>query len=128
MKKTLLGLVCLSLLSGCAHQKKSAVKTPLNTGVTSSVSVVTVPLDNQCVKDFAVLKGLSPAAFTTYRGQFDDINRVYALYQRDAANLGKDPKELLSMELSSKLNQVCSRVKYAVYTEVQKKLFTVSEL
>lgn len=126
MKKWILGMVCLSVLSGCTQQGKKPIKTALSQPATSAVA--TVPMDNQCVKDFAVLKGLNASAFSTYRGQFDDINRVYALYQRDAANLGKDPKELLSMELSSKLNQVCSRVKYSVYTEVQKKLFPVSEL
>ena len=126
MNKLILGAVCLSLLSGCVQQGKKQIKSALNQP--AGGSVVSVPMDNQCVKDFAVLKGLNSSAFSAYRGQFDEINRVYAMYQRDAANLGKDPKELLSMELGAKLNQVCSRVKYSVYTEVQKKLNPVSEL
>lgn len=125
MKKTLSVAACLLVLSGCVQQGKTprSALTPA-----AGTAVATVPLDNQCVKDFAVLKGLNPTAFSQFRTQFDDINRVYALYQKDAVNLGKDPKELLSMELGAKLNQVCSRVKYAVYTEVQKKLNPVSEL
>lgn len=125
MKKTLSVAACLLVLSGCVQQGKTprSALTPA-----AGTTVATVPLDNQCVKDFAVLKGLNPTAFSQFRTQFDDINRVYALYQKDAVNLGKDPKELLSMELGAKLNQVCSRVKYAVYTEVQKKLNPVSEL
>ncbi|EHQ1051818.1 hypothetical protein KQL11_005050 [Salmonella enterica] len=126
MNKLFIAAACLSLLSGCALQGNKQVKSALNQP--AGGSVVSVPMDNQCVKDFTVLKGLNSSAFSAYRGQFDEINRVYAMYQRDAASLGKDPKELLSMELGAKLNQVCSRVKYSVYTEVQKKLSPVSEL
>ncbi|EEF4509528.1 hypothetical protein FWL67_21645 [Salmonella enterica] len=126
MKKIILGAACLLVLSGCAHQGKTPPRSALTP--VSGTQVANVPLDNQCVKDFAVLKKMNPSSFSLFRGQFDDINRVYAIYQRDAVNLGKDPKELLSMELGAKLNQVCSRVKYAVYTEVQKKLSPVSEL
>lgn len=54
--------------------------------------------DNLCVTDFAVLREFNLAEFSVYREHFDEINRIYALYQRDITNLGKDPKELLSME------------------------------
>lgn len=124
MKQHLAGIICLLLLSGCTRQ-----------GVFTGPDVLTLPVsgsvlspDNPCVTDFAALRELNPAAFSAYREQFDEINRVYALYQRDVTNLGKDPKELLSMELGAKLNQVCTRVKYSVYTAVQKNLSPVNGL
>lgn len=124
MKRRLAGIICLLLLSGCTRQ-----------AIFTGPDVLTLPVsgdalspDNPCVTDFAALRELNPAAFSAYRGQFDEINRVYALYQRDAANLGKDPKELLNMELGAKLNQICSRVKYSVYTAVQKNVSSVNGL
>ena len=124
MKQHMAGIICLLLLSGCTRQEVFTGPDVLILPVSGSV----LSPDNPCVTDFAALRELNPAAFSTYREQFDEINRVYAMYQRDAANLGKDPKELLSMALGAKFNQVCSRVKYSVYTEVQKNLSPVNGL
>ena len=56
------------------------------------------PLDNQCVKDFAVLKKMNASLFSFFCGQSesDYINRVYAIYQRYAVNLGIKPVQFAS--------------------------------
>lgn len=126
MKKCLLAVLAISLLSGCTSLHKAPARSMADKMQAGTPAGVTPDL--QCAKDFGVLKGLNGQSFAELRGQFDEINRVYAVYQREATKLGKDPKELLSMELGSKLNQVCARVKYNVYTEIQKKLTPVSDM
>lgn len=122
---TLLGL-SVSVLSGCSMQH--AAKTDPVVVSANSANGVNGAKDQLCVNDFAVLKSVNPASFAVYRKQFEDINNAYAFYQKDVAILGKDPKELLGMGLSTKLHLVCSRVKYAVYTEIQKKLEPIYDL
>ncbi|MFS6817164.1 hypothetical protein [Citrobacter meridianamericanus] len=124
MKQHLAGIICLLLLAGCTRQEVFTGPDVLILPVSGSV----LSPDNPCVTDFAALRDFNPATYSTYREQFDEINRVYAMYQQDVINLGKDPKELLSMELEAKLNQVCTRVKYSVYITVQKNLSPVNGL
>lgn len=119
MRKFFAGIGGVLLLSGCSPP--SLLNNPGVFPLPEEGSVSTVSLITPCMSDLSALKGLNRSAFFVYRGQFDEIERVYDIYQRDATNFGKDPKELLSMELVAKINQVCSAVKSSVYLEVQKK-------
>jgi len=123
MKKYLLILSVPVLLAGCGTSSvkpnRVAERAPISGAHTAN---------NRCVDDFAVLKEVNPAKFKTYQGQFNSINLNYEFYKNNAARMDKDQKELMTMELNSKLHLVCARVKNADYSEIQKKINLVSAL
>lgn len=113
-----------ALTFGCAKGPATAS----NQSQSATTESADAPIDQRCADDFAVLLSYNPVAFKSYRVQFDKVSKVYAFYKAEANRLGRDPKELLAMELESKLNQICSRVKYSVYVETQMRLSPVSSL
>lgn len=117
----------LLMLTGCAKSPSLIAKDKTVNGKKQETQL-NAPIDERCYKDFQVLRELNSVAYRAYYQQLDDIYKVYVLYKAEQQRMGKDPKELMSMELESKMNQVCSRVKYSVYVEVQKKLNKVIQL
>lgn len=99
---------------------------PVNT--TPDTSLSRTVTTSQCAKDFAVLKKLNTDLFLVYQGQFDEINKSYRFYETNTGLLSKDPKELINVELNSKLDLVCSRVKNTVYDIIQKKIKIISDM
>ncbi|WP_368195906.1 hypothetical protein [Aeromonas sp. R2-2] len=126
LKKTIF-FAFLLMLTGCAKSPSLIAKDAMVNGKKQETHL-NAPIDERCHKDFQVLRELNSVAYRAYYQQLDDIYKVYVLYKAEQQRMGKDPKELMSMELESKMNQVCSRVKYSVYVEVQKKLNKVIQL
>ncbi|MFM5363593.1 hypothetical protein ACET98_21180 [Aeromonas veronii] len=126
LKKTIFFAFVLTL-AGCSKSPSLIAKDNRVNGKTQEAQL-NAPIDERCHKDFQVLRELNIVAYHAYYQQLDEIYNIYVLYKAEQQRMGKDPKELMSMELESKMNQVCSRVKYSVYVEVQKKLHKVIQL
>lgn len=72
----------------------------------------------QCYKEFSALQKLDPAAYETYRQQFDSINKNYKLYEDNKALVDSNASEVMLTEINKKLSLVCVRIRNTVYTNM----------
>lgn len=112
-----------TLVAGCVAKHEPVDK---NTSVVTPKMKTTG--DNRCADNFSVLQALDVSKFDSYRSQFGVINGDFYFYNKYKNVMDKDAKELMTMELSSKLNLVCARVKNSAYTELQKKMEVISSM
>lgn len=86
------------------------------------------PGNQMCLKEFTVLKTLDVTSYDLYSKQFSDINREYATFKSQGDNLNKDAKEILGLELDSKLQLVCARVKNSAFHSMQKRSVDLNKI
>ncbi|CNH41490.1 Uncharacterised protein [Yersinia kristensenii] len=84
--------------------------------------------NDQCINNFSMVKKLNANEFGVFRGQFDKINDMYAFLEQNRNILDDDPKQLISLELDSKLKMVCARVRNTAFNEVQSKVNYLSRI
>ncbi|MFA3760587.1 hypothetical protein [Yersinia sp. 2466 StPb PI] len=114
-------LMASTFLGGCATKEKTESEKQTATIIKNNTS-------NQCVNDFSVLKKLNTDEFGVFRGQFEQINHMYAFLDQNRNILDDDPKQLISLELNSKLKMVCARVRHTTFNEVQRKVNVIAKL
>ncbi|MFW5402783.1 hypothetical protein V2A85_24400 [Yersinia sp. 1252 StPb PI] len=114
-------LMVSTFLGGCATKDKTESEKKTATIIKNNTS-------NQCVNDFSVLKKLNTDEFGVFRGQFEQINHMYAFLDQNRNILDDDPKQLISLELNSKLKMVCARVRHTTFNEVQRKVNVIAKL
>lgn len=116
MKVVTIAILMLSMmLGGCSTKAKMESEQ-------QTAAIIKKSTNDQCVNNFAVVKKLNTNDFGTFRGQFDQINGMYSFLEQNRNILGDDPKQLISLELDSKLKMVCARVRNSAFNEVQAKV------
>ncbi|PVZ79425.1 hypothetical protein C9426_33690 [Serratia sp. S1B] len=116
MKVVTIAILMVSMiLGGCSTKAKMESEK-------QTAAIIKKSANDQCVNNFAVVKKLNTNDFGTFRGQFDQINGMYSFLEQNRNILGDDPKQLISLELDSKLKMVCARVRNSAFNEVQAKV------
>ncbi|WP_338629985.1 hypothetical protein QJR53_11165 [Yersinia enterocolitica] len=114
-------LMASAVLGGCST--KSKVDSEQQTA-----AIIKKSTNDQCVNNFSMVKKLNANEFGVFRGQFDKINDMYAFLEQNRNILDNDPKQLISLELDSKLKMVCARVRNTAFNEVQSKVNYLSRI
>lgn len=121
MDKTIARLfVILPLLTlmGCTAPK-SELKDKASTVLTSEQS---------CINEFKALRNIDPVAYNVYQAQFSTLNATYDVYRKNEAQINKDSKEILGIELNNKLKLICARVKGASFKSMEKRSVEINNL
>ncbi len=104
-----------TVLGGCSTKAKTESEK-------QTAAIIKKSTNDQCVNNFAVIKKLNANEFGVFRGQFEQINGMYSFLEQNRNILDNDPKQLISLELDSKLKMVCARVRNTAFNEVQAKV------
>lgn len=86
------------------------------------------PGSNACLSEFTALKSLDKASYDLYSKQFAEINKSYATYKSQGDKLNKDAKEILGLEIDSKLQLICARVKNSAFRSMQDRSLELNKL
>lgn len=108
-------LLLVSISSGC-NNKVFPVQQQSGTG------------NQACLKEFTALSSLDKGAYDLYSKQFAEINKNYAIYKSQSNNLNKDAKEVMSLELDTKLQVICARVKNAAFHSMQRRAVDLNKI
>ncbi|QHB32692.1 hypothetical protein F0T03_11250 [Yersinia canariae] len=114
-------LVASAVLGGCSTKAKVDSEQ-------QTAAIIKKSTNDQCVNNFSMVKKLNENEFGVFRGQFDKINDMYAFLEQNRNILDNDPKQLISLELDSKLKMVCARVRNTAFNEVQNKVNYLSRI
>ncbi|PHZ21679.1 hypothetical protein [Yersinia massiliensis] len=114
-------LLASTVLAGCSTTAKVDAEK-------QTAAIIKKSANDQCVNNFAMVKKLNANEFGVFRGQFDQINGMYAFLEQNRNILDDDPKQLISLELDSKLKMVCARVRNTAFNEVQQKVNYLSRI
>ena len=122
MKNVAITVLMLStVLMGCTTKAKTESEQ-------QTAAIIKKSTNDQCVNNFSMVKKLNANDFTVFRGQFDKINDMYSFLEQNRNILDEDPKQLISLELDSKLKMVCARVRNTAFNEVQNKVNYLSRI
>lgn len=122
MKGVAITILMLSTaLMGCTTKAKTESEQ-------QTAAIIKKSINDQCVNNFSMVKKLNANDFAVFRGQFDKINDMYAFLEQNRNILDNDPKQLISLELDSKLKMVCARVRNTAFNEVQNKVNYLSRI
>lgn len=86
------------------------------------------PREERCYQEFAALKKLDPAAYETYRQQFQTINEGYGVYKENQPLVDGSSSEVMITEINKALSLVCVRIKNAVYSNMINRVDVLSTL
>ncbi|MGE4802932.1 hypothetical protein AB8989_21545 [Yersinia hibernica] len=114
-------LMASAVLGGCSTKAKVDSEQ-------QTAAIIKKSTNDQCVNNFSMVKKLNTNEFGVFRGQFDKINDMYAFLEQNRNILDNDPKQLISLELDSKLKMVCARVRNTAFNEVQNKVNYLSRI
>lgn len=115
-KYSMLIVCCVAMIaSGCS-----------NTNITAQS--ISKPGSQVCLKEYTALKTLDKTSYNVYAKQFAELNKSYATYKAQGDSLNKDAKEVLGLELDSKLQMVCARVKNAAFNSMQNRSLELNKL
>ncbi|HFR4113479.1 TPA: hypothetical protein ACHVKA_001446 [Yersinia enterocolitica] len=114
-------LMASAVLGGCSTKAKVDSEQ-------QTAAIIKKSTNDQCVNNFSMVKKLNANEFGVFRGQFDKINDMYAFLEQNRNILDNDPKQLISLELDSKLKMVCARVRNTAFNEVQNKVNYLSRI
>ncbi|OWF82846.1 hypothetical protein B4907_12505 [Yersinia kristensenii] len=114
-------LMASTVLGGCSTKAKVDSEQ-------QTAAIIKKSTNDQCVNNFSMVKKLNANEFGVFRGQFDKINDMYAFLEQNRNILDNDPKQLISLELDSKLKMVCARVRNTAFNEVQSKVNYLSRI
>ncbi|MDA5523147.1 hypothetical protein [Yersinia kristensenii] len=114
-------LMASVVLGGCSTKAKVDSEQ-------QTAAIIKKSTNDQCVNNFSMVKKLNANEFGVFRGQFDKINDMYAFLEQNRNILDNDPKQLISLELDSKLKMVCARVRNTAFNEVQSKVNYLSRI
>lgn len=114
-------LMASAVLGGCSTKAKVDSEQ-------QTAAIIKKSTNDQCVNDFSMVKKMNANEFSVFRGQFDKINDMYAFLEQNRNILDNDPKQLISLELDSKLKMVCARVRNTAFNEVQNKVNHLSRI
>jgi len=82
----------------------------------------------QCYQEFSALQKLDPAAYETYRQQFDNINKNYRIYEANKSLVDSNASEVMLTEINRKLSLVCVRIKNSVYNNMMNRANEMNRL
>jgi len=108
------------LLSGCST--KTTPAEPISKAPEARKQEV------QCYQEFSALQKLDPAAYETYRQQFDNINKNYRIYEANKSLVDSNASEVMLTEINRKLSLVCVRVKNSVYNNMMNRANEMNRL
>ncbi|URN98408.1 hypothetical protein NB069_17285 [Leclercia adecarboxylata] len=105
------------LLAGCSATSSTtkSVAKPISQAPEAQKQEV------QCYQEFTALQKLDPAAYETFRQQFDNINKNYKVYEANKSLIDSNASEVMLTEINRKLSLVCVRVKNSVYTNMMQR-------
>ncbi|TKV10296.1 hypothetical protein FDX19_11555 [Citrobacter sp. wls619] len=107
--------VCF-LMSGCAKKNiPDVVKNPPQGQVS-------------CYQSITTLKVLDKKSFDVYKKQFDKINELYVVYNKQKSQLDSESAEIIKLEVNNKLMVVCSRVRNAVFNVMNQQASELDKL
>ncbi len=82
----------------------------------------------QCYQEFSALQKLDPAAYETYRKQFENINKNYKIYESNKSLVDDNASEVMLTEINKKLSLVCVRIRNTVYTNMMNRANEMNKL
>ncbi|MCU6678693.1 hypothetical protein [Leclercia tamurae] len=110
-------------LSGCsATSSTKAIAEPISKAPEARKQEV------QCYQEFSALQKLDPAAYETFRQQFDNINKNYKVYEANKSLIDSNASEVMLTEINRKISLVCVRVKNSVYTNMMHRANEMNKL
>lgn len=86
------------------------------------------PGRDACNKEFVALGKLDPNAYALYAKQFAEINKSYATFKAQGDKVNKDAKEVLGLEIDTKLQLICARVKSSAFKNMKKRSVELNAL
>ncbi|MFY9995634.1 MAG: hypothetical protein WAK61_11645 [Leclercia sp.] len=82
----------------------------------------------QCYQEFSALQKLDPAAYESYRKQFDNINKNYKIYEANKSLVDDNASEVMLTEINKKLSLVCIRIRSTVYSNMMNRANEMNKL
>ncbi|MCU6668852.1 hypothetical protein M8013_08830 [Enterobacteriaceae bacterium H4N4] len=82
----------------------------------------------QCYQEFSALQKLDPAAYESYRKQFDNINKNYKIYEANKSLVDDNASEVMLTEINKKLSLVCVRIRSTVYSNMMNRANEMNKL
>lgn len=81
-----------------------------------------------CYQSITTLKVLDKKSFDVYKKQFDKINELYVVYNKQKSQLDSESAEIIKLEVNNKLMVVCSRVRNAVFNVMNQQASELDKL
>lgn len=139
-----LSAVCTLLLSACAGNTRgknpatnslpgnSAEKSEQTVTATRKSpffdGIVIAPTNNPCIDQFNFIRGTNTDTYQNYSADYSKIGEGYRFLNINKNIMGKEAKEIYTMQLDLKLDTLCAKAHYTSYQIVKEKMRNLSDI
>ncbi|MDH2913754.1 hypothetical protein N7V53_14605 [Kosakonia sp. HypNH10] len=139
----ILSSACVFLLSACAGNKNSP-KESVSALSASNVSapqgaaaerkspffdgIVIASTNNSCIDKFNFIRGTDTSTYKNYSDDYSKIGEGYKFLNINKNIMGKEAKEIYTMQLDLKLDTLCAKAHYTSYQIVKEKMRNLASI
>ncbi|MGL4724686.1 MAG: hypothetical protein ACRCWW_09325 [Scandinavium sp.] len=139
----LVGVSCVFLLSACSLTAPKSKSTATAQSGKSSASargsyvtrtspffdgIVIASTNNQCIDQFNFIKGTNLDTYKNYSTDYSKIGDGYRFLNINQNIMGREAKEVYTMQLDMKLDTLCSKVHYTSFQIVKEKMKVLARI
>ncbi|WLI75224.1 hypothetical protein Q5705_11485 [Kosakonia sp. H02] len=139
----ILSAACTFLLSACAgnsankNRPSSAVSDNTAKGSQTAIAerkspffdgIVIASTNNPCIDQFNFIRGTNTDTYKNYSADYTKIGDGYRFLNINKNIMGKEAKEIYTMQLDLKLDTLCAKAHYTSYQIVKEKMRNLSNI
>ncbi|MDV5354871.1 hypothetical protein HF650_02520 [Kosakonia sp. SMBL-WEM22] len=139
----ILSSACVCLLSACAGNASQQRKGDSAANVSSVNAVqgvaterkspffdgiVIASTNNACIDKFNFIRGTDTATYKNYSSDYSKIGEGYKFLNINKNIMGKEAKEIYTMQLDLKLDTLCAKAHYTSYQIVKEKMRNLANI
>ena len=143
-KAIIISVTCACLLSACSANTKN--KNTASTAVLSNSTakneqagtttrknsffdgIVIASTNNNCIDHFNFIRGTNTDSYKTYSADYAKIGEGYRFLNINKNIMGKEAKEVYTMQLDVKLDTLCAKAHYTSYQIVKEKMRNLASI
>ncbi|MDF7762083.1 hypothetical protein PU683_21375 [Kosakonia cowanii] len=138
-----LSTACLFLLSACAgntskQKKEDPAASARNVSAPQGVAaerkspffdgIVIASTNNACIDKFNFIRGTDTSTYKNYSEDYSKIGEGYKFLNINKNIMGKEAKEIYTMQLDLKLDTLCAKAHYTSYQIVKEKMRNLADI
>jgi len=143
LEAIILSTACVFVLSACAgkandQEKEDAAATVSNLSAPQGVAterkspffdgIVIASTNNACIDKFNFIRGTDTSTYKNYSDDYSKIGEGYKFLNINKNIMGKEAKEIYTMQLDLKLDTLCAKAHYTSYKIVKEKMRNLADI
>lgn len=127
---------CIFLLTACAGGSPNSNKKTAKTAKENYVErkspffdgIVIASTNNPCIDQFTFIRGNKIDTYNNYSADYAKIGDGYRFLNVNQHIMGKEAKEVYTMQLDLKLDTLCSKAHYTSYQIIKEKMRNLANI